>query len=268
MKNIEMAKEFAAIRAFQRGDTKRLRPVIDAYKGWLIAQAVKACKRNPSVEFDDIHQAVIVGFIKACHLFDPTKGARISTYASFHIQSQLTFDLMNKGQIGLPASAGNSAIWHHLPRLARKLGLKLNALTSEQIDFIAEELGVFPDRVAIFAQYLSAPAISLDEDLNDPDSVHRYMPAVEPDAINVISSNESTKLIFQAVQNLPERERLIIELMHPSDGKEPITLEVMSQMLGVSSERIRQLKDKAYSRIKSDLEKQKIKNIDDMMEVR
>lgn len=204
---------------------------------------------NYGVPMADLISEGNIGLMKAVGKFDPEKGGKLSTYASWWIKQSIKRALANQSKtIRLPV--------HLVDKLAKVR--RITALLTEELgreptdDEMVEELGIPRRKFAMLKQASQRPA-SLDAPLGDEDSssyaeIIGDENAVSPsDALenkNDHGELESLRLL------LDERETEIIDSRFGLNGMKPMTLEEISRNFGVSRERIRQIQNIALGKMK------------------
>jgi len=232
-------------------DTARERLVI-AYSPLVKFVAGRTGARLPShVEQSDLISYGMLGLIEAMDRFEPKRQIRFETFAMQRIRGAIIDELRSLDWVprsvrsrAREIEAANSTLENKLGRaptdgeLADKLGMNEEELQDSLLEIsnssilALEELWMTPDA--------SGDRVSLLDTIEDEAS---------PDPQAALDSNEVKDLLGDAIQDLPEREKLVIALYY----FENLTLREIGEVLGVTESRVSQLHSKAVLRLRSRL---------------
>ena len=195
-----------------------------------------------------------MGLMKAVERFDPSKGGKLSTYASWWIKQAIKRALANQSKtIRLPVHMVDRVTL--IRRTAAKLSEPLGREpTNEEI---AETLNLPATRVSHLRNVSTKPA-SLDSPINEEDG--STLGEVVPDekSVDPYESLKSKSLIGDVnlvLSMLEPREADIIRLRFGLDGRDPLTLEQVGEQIGITRERVRQLQDQALRDLRKKMAK-------------
>lgn len=194
-----------------------------------------------------------IGLMKAVDKFDPAKGGKLSTYGSWWIKQQVRRALANQGRtIRLPVHVEGK-----LYRLSRAEAKLRDLLGREATDEeLADELETTPRRIgrlrdaAIRPTSLDAP-VGDDNDATIGDLVGDERVA---SPLEQLRANLDHQLVRELLSRLPEREMQILRSRFGLDGADEETLEEIGARFKLTRERIRQLQNEAFSKLRMLLE--------------
>ena len=212
--------------------------------------------KNYGLPVSDLIASGNMGLMQALQKFDPERGFRFSTYAMFWIKAEIYETILNNWSIvKLGSSANQKRVFFNLSRAKRALGIMDNSLSSEQTKQIAEYLSVPESDVENVSTRMSARDVSLNAPLNTDSDSKDILSNMADTRINIEDSLEQLEfkrrgyeLLRKHLSNLPERDREILQARRLSD---PVaTLETLSQKYGISRERVRQIEERAFDKLR------------------
>jgi RNA polymerase primary sigma factor len=195
-----------------------------------------------------------IGLMKAVQRFDPRKGAKLSSYASWWIKQAIRRALSNTSKtIRLPV--------HVVDTMAqvRKAEARLHeTLGREPTDEeIADELGRNPRRIRQYREASRAP-VSLDSPISADDSTAIADHVADANAaapFEELVRNNDTAMVQEVLATLDKRESRILAMRFGLDDGRPKTLEEVGARLGVTRERIRQIQEQALQKMRVKIDK-------------
>lgn len=206
---------------------------------------------NRGVVLLDMIEEGNLGLMRAIDKFEPERGFRFSTYATWWIRQSIERAIMNQARtVRLPV--------HMVRELNQILRAKYHLEQHHHdgkdatIEDIAHLLGRPVDEVQDIL-VLSEHPTSLDAPLdNDPQSsLMDMLPSDNehgPDA--TAEAHEMTLLIRDWLSNLPEKQRAVIQRRFGLDNDDPATLETLADEMGITRERVRQIQQEALAKLK------------------
>jgi RNA polymerase primary sigma factor len=244
VKLLTHADEIRLAKGIARGCKRSKDRLVEANLRLVVSIAKKY--RNRGVSFLDLIQEGNLGLIRAAEKFDHTKGYKFSTYATWWIRQAITRAIADKGRtIRIPVHMVEKVNKFH--RTHRRM---TQSLGREPIDEeIACELEMPVDEV-LRLQEISQRAISLETPVGDEDSSHlgdflEDATAVTP--TEAVSEALLKSHLREALDELPERERQIIELRFGMKDDRPRTLEEVGREFDITRERVRQIQMKTLN---------------------
>jgi RNA polymerase sigma-32 factor len=238
-------------------DQSALHKLAEAHMRLVIAMAGKF--RNYGLSPADLIQEGHIGLLEAAMRFQPERDVRFSTYASWWIRASIQdFVLKNWSIVRGGTSSGQKSLFFNLRRMRAQIAQassshsNLHAVYAE----IAAAVGVSHSDVSSMAARLSGADISMNAPVSDSDgdSAERgdflQDPNPLPDEIvgHSIDSDRRVSWLRGAMTVLNPREVEIIRERHLRD--DPLTLESLGVVLGISKERVRQLESRAMEKLK------------------
>lgn len=209
---------------------------------------------NRGVVLLDMIEEGNLGLMRAIDKFEPERGFRFSTYATWWIRQNIERAIMNQARtVRLPV--------HMVRELNQVLRAKyhLEAQHRDGKEATVEDIAHLTDRHVEEVQdilALSEHASSLDAPLDgDPQSsLMDLLPGDADDAPDLRAEQlEMTLLVREWLHKLPDKQRIVITRRFGLDNDHPATLETLAEEMGVTRERIRQIQQEALHKLKRSL---------------
>lgn len=190
-----------------------------------------------------------VGLTIAVDRFDPSKGAKLSTYAAWWIRQSIKRALSNQGRtIRLPVHLGEKI--SKMRRVALHLSEEIGREPTD--DELGEEIGIASEKVSHLKTASISPA-SLDAPISDDDLTEFGEGVADEQArtpFELLRDKDLHNDVDGLLEVLDDREKEIISQRFGFDGGEQKTLEEIGRKFRVSRERIRQLQNEALSKLR------------------
>ena len=201
-----------------------------------------AARLPPNVEVDDLIQAGMVGLIEAARQFDKNAGASFETYASIRIRGSM-IDEIRRGD-WIPRSV------HRRVREAAEATRQIEQREGRAANAgeVAQSLGMsLDDYGRLMEGAARGHVLSLDED----DDYRTAARSAEhaPAAQQALESAEFQQQLAEAIERLPERERLILSLYYEQE----LNLREIGAVLGITESRVCQVHGQAMVRLRARL---------------
>ena len=241
------AEELELARRKDMGDLDAKARLVESNLRLVISMA--RAYSSSGVPLLDLIQEGNMGLMRAVEKFDYRRGYKLSTYATWWIRQSMSRAIADQGRtIRLPLHVLD--VVKKLHRANRKLTQQLgrDPLPSE----LAAELQIPVDRVLELRQMIEDP-VSLETRVGDGES--NFTDLVEdtntrrPD--DQVARGEREKLLNDALGELSERTRHVLEARFGLNNREPATLEQVGSEIGVTRERVRQIETRALRELES-----------------
>jgi RNA polymerase primary sigma factor len=244
---INQEEEVSLAQRIRTGEEEALDKMVRSNLRFVVSVAKKY--QNQGVSLSDLINEGNLGLIRAAHKFDETKGIKFISYAVWWIRQAILQALAEQSRI-VRVPLNRAGALHRITRrssaLQQELGREPTAAeVAEGMDIDVEEVEK--------TLSISQNHVSLDAPLapGEENRLLDYLPDTQnpgPDAETF--ERALTQSIEEVLSSLREREAKILRLYFGLEGPEPMTLEEIGEKLGITRERVRQIKEKALSRLR------------------
>jgi RNA polymerase primary sigma factor len=244
---IDRAEEVRLAVAIRKGEEEALDKLVRSNLRFVVSVAKKY--QNQGVPLSDLINEGNLGLIRAAHKFDETKGIKFISYAVWWIRQAILQALAEQSRIvRVPLNRAGA-----LHRIGRRSSALLQELGREPtVEEIAQDLEISKEEVERTLA-ISQSHLSLDQPIT-PGEDNRLLDYL-PDQFSPGPEDEAYEhalkdSVEEALATLKEREAKILRLYFGLDDQEPMTLEEIGTLLGITRERVRQVKEKALLRLR------------------
>jgi RNA polymerase primary sigma factor len=244
---LDREEEIKLASRIRRGDRSSLNKLTRANLRFVVSVAKKY--QNQGVSLADLINEGNVGLMRAALKFDETKGIKFISYAVWWIRQAILQALAEQSRIVRVPLNKAGALY--------KIGRKANSLTQElgrepSLEEIAEDLDLNPEELHRTLK-VTQPHASLEAPLSPGEDnkladyiADNYHPSPDQETYE----NALSDTVRDSLRTLKDREARILKLYYGLDGKEPMTLEEIGSIMGITRERVRQIKEKAITRLR------------------
>jgi RNA polymerase primary sigma factor len=242
----EQERELA--ERIHRGSKEALDQMVKANLRFVVSIAKQYANQGLSLE--DLINEGNLGLIKAAHRFDEKRGYKFISYAVWWIRQAMLQSLAEHSRIvRLPLNRAGTL--YRIGKASRKLDQKLGRQpTAEEI---AEKLNLSVEEVKD-TMVIANSYVSLDDPYSSDSDDNSLVDYLTDENQATTDEGTYTKALTEdmekALDTLADREKQILTMYFGLDGEDPLTLEDIGKELGLTRERIRQIKEKAIQRLR------------------
>jgi RNA polymerase sigma-32 factor len=243
VKLLDREDERELARRWIEGDRRAGEKIIEACLPFVVSIALEY--RRWGVPLEDIVQQGNLGLLKAATKYDPKHECRLATYAAYWIRAEIREYVVRSFRV---VRLGTTKAERRALRMYRKTKIS-------DPETLARMSGLSEERVRMLLPILSARETSLDAGTADLAPASERLEGSAPSPEEETSRQElalrAKRVVHHAVDRLDARERMIVKerLMN----EEPPTLQELGARLGVSKERVRQLEERARTKLRGEL---------------
>ncbi len=239
--------EMAVACRARAGDPDALNTLVCSNLRFVVSVAKKY--QHPGVSLMDLISEGNLGLIRAARRFDETKGFKLVSYAVWWIRQAILQSLTEQGRI-VRVPVGQAGALHRVNKAANALSHALGREPTleeiaDDLDLPAEEIGRTLTLVRSAASFDAPVSDEADGSLGD---LLEDETTMAPDA--EAASETLARMVEKALHALPSRDASILRTYFGFDGDDPRTLEQIGADLGITRERVRQIRDRALRRLR------------------
>lgn len=232
-----------------------------SYRDQLIAEYLPYVKRivhriavhlPSTIDIDDLMNAGVIGLIQAVDRYDPSRDNKFMTYAAFRIKGAVLSELRSRDFL----SRSNRRKIRDLENACLKLEQKLGREVDDEE--VAQELGIAVEQVYRTKQMSSISFISFEElgfsSRDEKEKLLSYLIDNDDNALTLTRLKELKEAVAKAIEQLPEKEKLVISLYYI----EELTMKETGKVLNITESRVSQIHSQAILRLRAKLKKEKL----------
>lgn len=240
----EEEKELA--ERLKKGDPEAIKRLIEGNLRFVVSYVKKY--QGMGLSLLDLINEGNLGLVEAAHRFDPSRNVKFISYAVWWIRQAIIHALSQSSHYyNLPQKTSDK-----ISRMNREMEALRKELGREPTrDEVAERLQMTPEEVADL-ELIQEKGLSLSDKLSEDEELvveDRVFDELAPSVEYQIIKNSIEQQIREVLNELDEREALVLKLRFGIDGQEPMTLQEIGDRLGLTRERIRQIEQKAMRKL-------------------
>jgi RNA polymerase primary sigma factor len=246
-------EEVVLAQKAKAGDTEAFQKLVTHNLRFVVAMAKKF--QGQGVPFEDLINEGNLGLIRAVNTFDESRGFKFISYAVWWITQRIRTAIQKTGRVvRLPSHVTESMGKLYRESLKLEQEFEREPTTEELAEISDTTIKWIEDLV----QAYSGP-VSLEDSSEADRPLIEYLISNDPRPEMQLMQNSLNKEISGLVKKLKEREALVLTEYYGLGEDDPKTLEQIGEMLDLSSERIRQIKERALQRLRKSKTSQLLK---------
>lgn len=231
-----------------------------SYRDQLISEYLPYVKRivhriavhlPSTIDIDDLMNVGVIGLIQSVDRYDPKRDNKFMTYAAFRIKGAVLSELRSRDFLSRSNRRKIRDLENTYLKLEQKLGREV-----EDVE-VAQEMKVNVEQVYRTKQMSSISFISFEElgysSRDEKEKLMSYL-VEDDDALTLTRLKEIKEAVARAIEQLPEKERLVISLYY----LEELTMKETGKVLNITESRVSQIHSQAVRRLRAKLRKKKL----------
>ena len=242
----EQQETALAIQYREQGDLKAAQQLVLAHLRYVVK--IARGFQGYGLAFADLIQEGTVGLMKAVKRFDPSVKVRLVTFAMHWIKAEMhEFVIRNWRIVKVATTKAQRKLFFNLRSAKNRLGW----FSADEVEMVANDLGVKPQEVLEMEQRLYAHDVAFDAPEDDDESFlapcYRIESTDNP-AVSIMAGDAGTHALAQGLEDLDERSRHIVQSRWLNEEK--VGLKELAQQYDVSIERVRQIEKAALLKLR------------------
>jgi len=248
-----MATAQTTLKSIDKNGTSYRDQLITEYLPYVKRIVHRIAVHLPStIDIDDLMNVGVIGLIQAVDRYDPGRDNKFMTYAVFRIKGAVLSELRSRDFL----SRSNRRKIRDLETACLKLEQKLGREVDDEE--VAKDLGIGVEKVYKTKQMSSISFISFEElgfsSRNEKEKLLNYLVDNDDDALTLTRLKELKEAVARAIEQLPEKEKLVISLYY----LEELTMKEAGKVLDITESRVSQIHSQAILRLRAKLKKEKL----------
>jgi RNA polymerase sigma-32 factor len=252
----EQEERELAVRLRDNNDLEAARTLVLSHVRFVVRVARQYA--GYGLAHNDLVQEGTVGLMKAVRRFDPDMGVRLVSFAVHWIKAEIhEYILRNWRIVKIATTKAQRKLFFNLRSAKHRLGW----FSREEVEAVAEDLGVKPEAVIEMEARLANQDVAFDMDDSEDDDARtfapvNYLPDLRMDPARQLEQSDSEEdardKLYAALSKLDERSREIVAQRWLGEESKS-TLQELAGRYGVSAERIRQIEKAAFKKLRQQL---------------